>query len=284
MADDLVQKIKTMASGVAVSFLTANEDMNHSIIDLWNAGEIENEEILKRVCELANSNVYLALFNDPAVNKGNIQFKLADYQSIHEQIQQSEDSMNEFKTPPEDFKSLLEQSIETDIPQEKTASDNEYDHIDAVHQLNDLLGRVRSFASTVGMLKTSELKTVENTFNKIAHETKLMVAKGDSLGDIAKIAARSVGEIGGDMMKVAKIYDVIQKDLVENGFNVRTEFTKLSSLKVNPRSKVLQPVHELVMSIEKAAAFAEMEENAKAVEKEFSSMLTKVLGNGKSDN
>jgi len=284
MADELIQNIKIISHDVAEKFLTAHEDMNNNIIDHWNAGEIENEEVLKRICELANANVYLSLFNDPNVNKGNIQFNLANYQSINEQIQQSEDSMKEFSTPPNDFKSLLEQSVESDMPvQEKTASDNAYDHIDAVHQLNDLVGRIVAFSSTVGMLKNAELKNVEEKFNRIAHETKLMVAKGDSIGDIAKIAARSIGETGGDMMKVAKVYDLIQKDLVDNGFNVKTEFTKISSLKINPNAKVLQPVHELVMSMEKAAAFAEMETNAKAIGKECSSMLTRMLGNGKSD-
>jgi hypothetical protein len=82
---------------------------------------------------------------------------------------------------------------------------------------------------------------------------------------MAKIAARCIQEDGLNPNGVMKAYGIIEKELVNSGFNVNTEFTKISSLKINHSAISLRPVKEMTLAIEKVAAFSEMENNLNIV-------------------
>jgi hypothetical protein len=271
MSEELIQSIKSISHKISEDYLLFGKNMNNSIVEAYFNGEIGNNEVLKRICEHANQNVYLGLFNDPSVNKANITFDLADFNQIIPIIRESELSMNDIKTPPEDFRNKLTSRVTTPTHYNETAQEQEDDQMNEaksvekqaqlyeVVQYRDVL---KNFMDKIAVMKCAEEKVAEESFEKMRHDAKIVVAKGDSIGDLAKIASRNIKEMGGDFVKVAQAYDEIQKELVSNNFHVNTEFTKLSSMKINPNAEILRPVNDFYFSMCKMAGFSEMYESA----------------------
>ena len=265
---DIIQRIKNIAHDVSEGYLLYGEDMNDAIIK--KAEDIDNHEMLKRVCEHANQNVYLSKFQD-AENRGNITFDIADFNLVKQSIDESEKSMELYDTPPEDFRSLLEIAVET--PQaneaEKTASLDK----DSVYAATEYRQQFSRFANSIGMMKSAAMEDFESNFNLMYHDAKRVVAHGDSLGDMAKIASRCVMENGLSPESTMKAYGIIEKELEKSGFSVNTEFTKLSSMRINHNAISLRPVKEMSMAIEKVAALEEMEKNVKSVVEAFDRVI-----------
>jgi len=263
---EIIQNIKEIAHKVSEDYLLFGKDMNEALISAYEGGEIENEEVLKRICEHANQNVYLGLFNDPATNKANIAFKIADYNSIIPIIRESENAMNALNTPPEDFRKKLSTTVEAE-PEEEGAEESEPENKFGLQKQSELQtvieyrNAIKNLLDKVDMMKCAEEKVAEEAFNKMNKDARILVAKGDSLGDISKIAVRCVKEKGGDFEKIAQAYDLIHKDLTDNGFYVNTEFTKISSMKIRYDSEILKPVNDFSMAIMKIAGFQEMRMN-----------------------
>ena len=262
----LIQHIKDLAHKVSEDYLLFGKDMNQQLIELHQNGEIENDEVLKRICEYANQNVYLGLFNDSTINKANITFQIADFNTILPIIRESEKAMNALNTPPEDFRVNL--SIPTKNNElENADEDNEATEVPNLKKFANIetaiyyRNAVKNFFDKIATMKCAEEKIAEAAFNKMHHDARILVAKGDSFGDLSKIAARSIKEKGGDFMKVAQAYDMIYNDLVESRYNVNIEFTKISSLNINHKSDVLKPVHIFSDSIMKIAALEDMKAN-----------------------
>jgi hypothetical protein len=279
---DIVQHIKDIAHKVSEDYLLLGSDMNKELTGLYLSGEIENDEILKRICEHANQNVYLGLFNDPTINKANITFTIADFNTIIPIIRESETAMNALNTPPKDFR--LDLSTNTKNNElENADEDNEatevpnlkkFAHLEtAVYYRNS----IKEFLGKVDMMKCAEEKIAEESFDKMLHDARILVAKGDSIGDISKIAARSIKEKGGDFMKIAQAYDMIYKNLTEDNYNVNTEFTKISSMNINHKSEILKPVHAFSDSIMKIAGFEEMKTNLSKTLDIFNTQINKEL-------
>jgi hypothetical protein len=233
--------------------------MNESLIEMYQDGEIENSEILKRICEQANQNVYLALFHKVGANKSNITFDLADYSKILTVAKESEEAMNDYKTPPEDFRSALEIAIMPNTPKSEGEKLGELNEVVEYRQV------FRNFLNRIDIMKTAEAQIAEKAFDKMARDTKILVSNGESIGDISKIATRYAKEkLGVDFIKVAKCYDIIHKGLKDN-FNIKTGFTKLSSKRINFESEIIKPVHDFTMSIAKIAGLNEMKESVEKV-------------------
>lgn len=261
---DLVQKIKDMSYKVAEDYLLLGKNMDANIVSLYLNGDIDNEEVLKRVCEHANQNVYLGLFNNPDVNKSNIIFDIANFNNIVPIIRESETAMNDFSTPPKDFRSNLSPASKNNEAEnfDEDQADTDAPNIKKFAKLQTAIyyrDALREFSNRVDMMKCAEENLAEESFNKMARDAKSMVARGESIGDISKIAARSVVESGGDFTKIAMAYDMIRQDLVDNNYKVSTEFTKISSMNINHGSEVLKPVHTFSTSISKIAALKEMQ-------------------------
>lgn len=258
---DIVQRIKNIAHEASEGYLLFNNSMNEIISKKFNDGEIDNQEMLKRICEQANQNVYLSKFSN-ASERGNITFDIADFDSIKKNIDESEKSMELYDTPPEDFRSALETIVDDSVvPQEKTAGWTK----DDTYALTQYRQQFARLSNAVGMMKTASMEELESGFNLIYHNAKRMAANGESLGDMAKIAARCIQEDGLNPNGVIKAYGIIEKELVNSGFNVNTDFTKISSLKINHASMALRPVKDMSIAIEKIAALAEMENNINTV-------------------
>lgn len=253
----MIDTIKNIAHQIAEDYLLTNKDMNNALLGIYRKGDIENLEVLKRICETANQNVYLALYQDEDTDKTNITFILVDYNKLQKEIRKGENAMEKYLTPPNDFRELLTM-VTGNTPTEMPSLPDESIKTAELHKISRYKDVFEAFVSDIESLKTHELLNTEKAFEKMSNHAKIMVSNGESLGDISKIASRHVDSIGHDFKKVALAYDLIHKNLKESNFNVKTGFTKTSSSKINRNSTMLKPVDEYIVAIEKVAALNEM--------------------------
>lgn len=270
---DLIDNIKEIAHTVAEDYLLLGKDMNESIIEYYDKGEIENDEVLKRITEMANQNVYLSLFNDKTTDKSNIKFDLADYDKIKTLTEKRENAMQDYNSSPLDFRLV----IDNDEPVVAVANDSSDVKTAALHQCLSIKTTYENFRNSIEAMKNSEIRDIETYFNKMARDAKVMVAGGDSIGDIAKIASRSCDGEPQMMMKIAQAYDIIHKELIKSGFAVKTEFTKVSSYAVNEKSDLVKTAKEYALSLEKIAGFDEMIQNLNKKISQFDNLISKSI-------
>jgi len=281
--NDIIQNIKDIAHRVSEDYLLTGKDMNGALVQAYQNGEIENEEVLKRICEIANQNVYLSLFNDPSINKANITFHIVDFSNIIPMVRESEKAMSELNTPPNDYRSkgLKNEEDKEGEGHEGEQAEELASNVEKTGNLNTIVqyrDTIKNFIDKVASLRVSEEQSAESAFNQMGHDAKILVGKDESLGDMSKLATVFAKEIGAPrFMKVAEAYDEIDKSLTSNGFKVRTDFTKLSSLKVNHGAEFFRPVKEYILSIEKIAGFNEMEQSARRALDIFNSYIKKVM-------
>jgi hypothetical protein len=254
----LIQEIKEASHKVTEDFMLHNTSPNDTIEEMIKNGSIENEEILKRVCETSNQSIYLSLFNSPDTNNENIVFDYADFEKLSSAIKTRENHMNDYNTAPKDFRNSLAFIIQ---PSEEVKVASEFDNLKEIKKVANDLNKLTLFRNSLETLKAEEVKTAEQAYSVIADQTKEMVVNGDSIGDISKIASRHVKDAGLDFTKVAKAYDIIHDDIKKSGFDVDTSFSKISSQKINTEAEMLYPVEEFTISIEKVAACEEMINN-----------------------
>jgi len=272
---ELIDSIKQVAHRAAENYLLTGNSMNDVIFQAYVAGEIENDEILKRVCEQANQNVYLSLFNDSSVDKSNIQFEMADWNEILTNIKQREIEMKEYDTPPVDFRTQINPRV---VESEKTAEDaSVFKKLGSLRIMVNLKDRMEKLARDFESMRVSEVGNAEEAFTKMSHDARVMVANNESIGDMAKISARLAVSMGLGFEKVASAYSIIQADLHKHGFVVNSEFTKLSSMTINDQSTILEPVKTFLLSIEKAAAFKEMHDRAEGAASKISESIAREM-------
>jgi len=257
MPDDIIQRIKNAAHEVAEGYLLFGSSMNDAISKKANDGEIDNAEMLKRICEHANQNVYLSKFQD-ADSRRNITFDIAEFNVIKKNIDESEKSMELYAKPPEDFRSSLQMVVDAIVDENNAEEKTSQMTKEARYTLNEYKQIFVKLAGAMEAVRVRSVNDAESGFNLISHDAKRMVANGESIGDLAKIASRCVKEDGLNPMPVMKAYGIIEKELVDGGFQVNTEFTKISSLKINHASITLRPVKAMSLAIEKIAACGEI--------------------------
>jgi len=296
MTTDIIQNIKDVAHRISENYLLMGESVNNALVASYLDGEIENEEVLKRICEHINQNVYLSLFNDASVNKSNITFEIADYKTVLPIIKESEKAMNDLNASPKDYRNSLSDAVVPKTPvapvaapttttnPEGEASDDysgNFEHTiekaASLYQATQFRTSVNDFLHKISSLRCSEEQVAEKAFDKMAHDARILVARGDSLGDISKIASRHIKDIGGDFIKVAQAYNMIHKDLVDSNYHVNTEFTKISSMKINNDAELLKPVKEFSLSMAKIAGFIEMERNISKTLTAFDRIIKKEI-------
>ena len=263
---DLVDLIKLMSHGVTENYLKLGVKPNDSISSLLQEGAVPNDEVLKRVIELTNQNIYLSLFNDKSVDKTNITFDLADYDKIKE----SESNMNDYAVEPKDFRVFTPMA---DIDVKPSGIVPEKIKLGALNECVQYRDRMNTFVSKMATLREASALEAIDLFNKMAHDAKLMVANGESIGDISKLACLVIKDENIDFTKTAKAYEIIRQELVKKGFFVKTDFTKVSSMTPNPDSEALQPAKAFAVAIEKRAAFDDMYNNAKKVLDQFNYLI-----------
>lgn len=256
MDDNIKQTIRDLSQKISEDYLFLKKDMNESIRSMIKEGQVENKEILKRVCEQVNQNVYLSLFNDGETNRANIVFDIADPEKVASDLKNYEDSMKNYDIPPEDFRSIFEISINPDS--EKQASETE--KLAEFGKVLEYRQVYKNFLSNIERIKIAELMAAEEAVNDMSRDATVMVANGERIGDIAKIAVRFVKEkLGGDFIKVAACYELINNELNSKGFVSREGFTKISSYRINEKSEILKPVKVFAESMAKLSGLLEME-------------------------
>lgn len=273
---ELNDQIKNTAHDIAENYLLTQSNMNDALLELYQGGEIENLAILKRICELANQNVYLSLYQDEDTDKSNLKFDIVDFDKLKTEVKKGENAMDKYRTPPKDFRSLLTIVVGAE-PEKVPALSNDGEKLAELQNVSRYGNAIAAFVSDIESLRCHELQNVEKAFEKMSHDTKLMVSNGESLGDIAKMAGRYVKDVGFDYMKVAAAYEVINNTLKDSGFNVKTEFTKISSFKINNNADMFKPVSSFITSIEKVAALNDMLENLGNTLSAFKKVITEAV-------
>lgn len=249
----MVDKIRDIAYSVVEAYTKNKTPLNDAILHVSDT--IDNDEVLKRICELVNQNVYLSLFHTPGIDRSNISFDLADFAALQKEINKRKLAMNDYASAPEDHKRTLTITV---VPVEAPSTVDKTAAINDKYRLMAERDCLKKLANMLGMIKTSEIKSVEQHYNKILQDSLSIVHQGESLGDMAKLASRNIAEHGMDPTKVMEIYSDIANLISNEGYHVNTEFTKTSSQKINPRSELLQPSKEIALSIEKVASINEM--------------------------
>lgn len=253
---DLKDKISKIASEVSNGYLLCQDDMNDAIINA-SVEQALNEEVIKRICEQANQNVYLALFHNKDTDRSNIQFDLADFASIIDKVRQSENDMESYNIAPDDFRSSLEIAAGTPVEGD-TGLDDENEKLSQLNEIAFEKEKYDRLLADLHTMKTAEINSAISSFSDMFHDSKMMVHNGESIADMAKIAMRFVKDEELDAMKIAKAYDMISCELEKNGYTVNKELTKTSSLAINKDSDLLRPVRRYIESISKVAAINDM--------------------------
>lgn len=263
---DMLDTIRRIAHKAAEDYLVKGASMEATI--LAELDDEANSEIIKRISELANQNVYLSKYNNPNVNRGTISFDMANSDNIISELQQSESSMDDYLISPNDFRDDLDIAVavpstvfEPEMPDVMSGTEK----VAALREISDSRESFEKLLAQVNTMKFAEYRSMEAAFNEMEKSAKAMVFNGDSIGDIAKIAMLSVDADKNVRMKIAAIYDEIATNLRKSGFLVRDDITKLSSLSINRNSPIVRPAQEFALSLQKYAAFNEMAENLKTM-------------------
>jgi len=260
---ELIDSIKDVAGKVADSYLLKKEDMNNAILKYHENSKC-NDEILKRICEFCNNQVYLSLFNKSSVNRANIEFDMADYDKIKNTINERGSAMNDYNSIPNDYKGKIKiTTLELDSDKVPEDIDKEINRVKDLEKKFNLKETLKQILMGMETMKTAEFRNAEDSFSTIFSDCKHIVANGESIGDMAKIAMRYSKDNELDMMKIAKVYEVVNDELKNSGFNVKEDITKISSMPLDNKSDLLKPVKEYQMSLLKIAAINEFNHNLK---------------------
>lgn len=234
----LENEIKEMAHNVAEQYLLFGRPLNETIMNKYNNGDIENKAILKRVCELANQNVYLSLFSK-AEDKSNIKFDYADYDTIVSNINNMENGMNSYNDTPSDFRSSL-----MDFGDITPSVDEESEKIASLHVRNDYSNSLQSFINNLTTVKHSLVKEAEESYIAIKNNIKNMSHYGETFDDMYKMARDYIVDEGMDFTKTAAAFNLSRTELEESGYTINDGLTKKASMTINGDSEYFKPIHK----------------------------------------
>lgn len=260
-----------MSHKVSEGYLLFNKPLNEQIYELRSSGEIYNSEILKRVCELVNQNVYLSLFHDSSVDNSNIQFDYANYNSIEKDFESTEDKMELYRTPLNDFRDGLHSMAEH--IEHRASIDPELAKTAALHTANHLKNGLNNITSLMSTIEADSVKLAEQSYITMKNEAKNMMYNGDSIDDMSKLAENFISNYGYGTEKIASAYSLIKEEL-RSGGNIMTEgLTKVAGEPVNEDSAFFQPIEKLATSIAIAEAANEFSKNTSIVKSQLDSII-----------
>ena len=257
----ITDKVKEISHAVSEGYLIHGKDINDEIYKLYRDGDISNNEILKRVCELVNQNVYLSLFNDSSTDKSSIKFNYADYESIAEDVEMVNKDVSNYDFSPEDFRNGL-LGVKT-ASLEKVASINEtsYESKEMIlRKVASLESGLYNMMNSLETIKSSFTKVAEDSYIKMKKEAKLLSYNNESIGDLSKLASDRAALNGYDMNKIANAYNIISEELISEGYSVNSELTKVASMDVDLLDSTFDTSEKLSESIDAIAAIDEMVE------------------------
>jgi hypothetical protein len=262
----MIDNLKQLAGQASESYLLRNKSMNDTIYEMANREKL-NDEMVKRVCEYANANTYLTIFNTDREKRGNITFELADSSKIISKLKELHMAEDDYLKTPERFSPVDEEEEDEELtPTEEEKAeptiDQKIQDLNRRLQINDRLSRLLSSIKTMA---GQEIGSAENSIFKISSYCRDLTWNGESFADMAKLGMRFSQDKGYDIQKTAKLYDEIYSDLKNRGFKVNNELTKISSMDLNKTAEVFKPLEEYHESIRKIAGFVDMQKNIENV-------------------
>ena len=258
----MIDSIKALANKISEAYLNKGENLNDSAFKVSTEHKL-NEELVKRLCEFANQNTYLAIFHSDRAKRGNITFDVANAENVLKRIKEIHMADNDYLKSPEDFRLSDEygQDEEHEEPSWSAMSDvpikERFTDLNKQLRISD---RLAVLLSAIKTMKNQEERGAEDSALKLSSYCKGLVHNGESFGDMAKLALRYTKEKEYNIEKTAKLLSIIGDHLTERGYNVNGELTKTSSLKINHNSETFKPIEDYHQSLLKLAGLREMEE------------------------
>jgi len=245
------ETIDKIAYAVSSLFINGKINLNDSIRLSFQQGLIENQEVLKRVCEEANKQVYLALFHG-SEDKSNINFDLAS----PEKVMSTPNSTLDYQKAPANFNASV---VPVATEMSKVASDDEYRV--AVSGMAD---QARRFAYYTNSEKLASYQRAEKLMDKVASLAESMaIVDHDSAFDICKIASDVFMEETGSPVVSLGIVSHISEHLekkASEGHKIETMATKLaSSYQLNDNDPFVTGLRKLAQEIILTSAFNDIE-------------------------
>ena len=246
--------IKEISQKVAEGYLLFGNGTNDEISTLYNSGEIENKEVLKRVCELVNQNIYLSLINNPETDRSNIVFDKAMYDSI---INGKEVGMDAYKTQPKDYKDGMYEIVHV-AEQIKVASPSDY-------EIRNYSNRLTNMSNSLKSVIADCEKVAEQSYAEIKRNVKNSSHSNESIDDMTKLASDYLTDFGYGHDKIASAFSLIEKELSLTGVVLNKGITKVASESINFDSEFFSPIEKLASSIDMITAANEVIENVEAL-------------------
>lgn len=214
-----------------------------------------NSEMIKRICEESNKNVYLAIFKSEGADKTKIEFPRAEDNVIMEKIQTENADAADYILPPGPVTPVV--SANSDVPARDLGLTNSRDAITI--QLN----KIENMLSSVKNMMSQEKKASEIAYQKLYGSIKKLASDGDSFGDICKLAMRYASHSGIDMKGSSEVLKFAESHLSKEMVLDYT-LTKTADGTLNPDFQLFKEFEACVRGIEKVAGWTELHKNMEA--------------------
>lgn len=256
----MLDEIKKLAGSVSEAYLTKKAPMTDAIVIIAKSNKL-NEELIKRLCEIANQNTYLSLFHGSKDGRGNIEFDLADAAKVIEKIKELDMGNEDYLKTPRDYR-LGDEEDEEDEDTIVAEPDDDKSLVERVNDLNKktrMNDRLTVLLSAIKSMKAQEELDAERNVLKLSSYCKNTITTEQSFADMSKLALRYSKDRGFGVEKTAGILSYIQEDLESSGHKLNKELTKLSSMPINPGAEMFRPIEGYNMNLVKLAGLDQLE-------------------------
>jgi hypothetical protein len=244
--------IAKYAYDAADKFIRHKIAMNDTIHEQATKNSL-NSEVVKRVCEEANKNVYLAMFKSDGVDKTKIEFPRAEDSTILSKIQADNSDVADYILPPGKPVTPVLSPASDEMPARELSSAGTRD------ALYETMNKIKNMLSSVQTMMSQEKKASEQNYQKLYGSLKKL-AHHESYGDICKLAMRFSAYAELDSKASSEILkyagDHLGKEVA-----LRFDITKTADGTLDPAFPLFQEFEACVHSIEKVAGWTELEAN-----------------------
>lgn len=258
-----LDEMKKCAGEVSAAYLLRGEDMTKAVYDISKEKGLNPEQV-KRICEMANQNTYLHLFQDKE-KRGDIVFDTAKSEDIIKSVEEHKVNESDYTSAPEDFRkhaNLIPSHTDSDdtvftpaTTKEKTPSQLASEAV-LLCRLKDKLGLLHNAVKT---MKHDEAASVEDAVEKMAEFCVTACSRGDSFADISKLAMRYSASRGGDVQDSVSMLTKVADYLDSRGIKAAKELTKTSSMNIDPAFPMFRYVDQLNDAMLKSAGLHDMD-------------------------
>ena len=263
----MMSEIKQLAGKVSEDYLLRKVAMTPAISKIAAEKKL-NPEYVKRLCELANQNTYLTIFNGSKEGRGNISFDVADSEKAIQGAKETDMSMHEYEKAPDDFRLSdeydAEQAAEEAAVQEEAPKSLEH-HLRHLHEKIRFNDRLKHLLDTIKTMKAQEERGAEDSVMKVSSYCKSLILSDESVMDMAKLSMRYSKDRGYDLNKTAALFETVMGYMDGKGLTYNKELTKVSSMKIDPSHEVFKMIEDYNQHIVKLSGLYEMEANLEAV-------------------